>query len=57
MLVSLTGKEVTEVRLALDMAIEKYEDISHTEEYDRNFEASAHWQQRVYYCKKILEKL
>lgn len=57
MLVSLTEKELVEVRLALDMAIEKYEDISHTEEYDRNFEASAYWQQRAYCCKKILEKL
>ena len=57
MLVSLTEKEIVEVRLALDMAIEKYEDKSYTEEYDRNFEASAYWQQRAYYCKIILEKL
>ena len=57
MLVSLTEKEIAEVRCALDMAIEKYEDKSYTEEYDRNFEASARWQQRAYFCKIILEKL
>lgn len=57
MLVSLTEKEIAEVRHALDMAIEKYEDKSYTEEYDRNFEASAHWRQRAYFCRKILAKL
>ena len=57
MLVSLTEKEIAEIKYALDMAIEKYEDRSYIEEYDRNFEASAHWQQMAYYCKKILEKL
>lgn len=57
MLVSLTEKEIAEVKHALDMAIEEYEDKSYTEEYDRNFEASAYWQQRAYYCKIILEKL
>ena len=57
MLISLTEKEIAEVKHAIDMAIEKYEDKSYTEEYDRNFEASAYWQQKAYYCKKILEKL
>ena len=57
MLVSLTEKEVAEVRHALDMAIEKYEDKSYTEEYDRNFEASAYWRQAAYCCRKILAKL
>lgn len=57
MLVSLTEKEVAKVRFALDMAIEKYEDKSYTEEYDRNFEASAYWRQEAYCCRKILAKL
>ena len=57
MLVSLTEKEIAEVKHALDMAIEKYEDKSYIEEYDRNFESSAYWKQEAYYCKKILEKL
>lgn len=57
MLVSLTEKEIAEVKHALDMAIEKYEDKSQTEEYDRNFDASNYWLQKAYYCKIILEKL
>ena len=57
MLVSLTEKEIAEVKHALDMAIEKYEDKSYTEEYDRNFDASVYWKQRAYYCKIILEKI
>ena len=57
MLISLTEKEIVEVRHALDMAIEKYEDKSYTEEYDKNFDASAYWQQRAYYCRIILEKI
>lgn len=57
MLVSLTEKEIAQVKHALDIAIEQYEDKSYVEEYDRNFEAAAYWEQEAYYCRKILEKL
>lgn len=56
MLVSLTEKEVAEVRTALNDRIDILEDHAKIEDELKCYVAANSWHMKAYYCRKILAK-
>lgn len=57
MLVSLTEKDVSFIKTALEDLIAKNEDRAITEEYDKCYAVANAFRIDAYYCKKTLEKI
>lgn len=57
MLISLTEKEIAEVRSALNDRICMLEDNAKIEDELKCYEAANSWHMKAYCCRKILEKL
>lgn len=57
MVVVLTEKQLTEIKIALDDRLDFYDDRMRIAEYENMPEQYSHYNERYFYCKQLLDYL
>lgn len=57
MVIVLTEKQLTEIKVALDDRLDFYNDRMRTAEYENMPAQYSHYNERYFYCKQLLDYL